>query len=102
MTFRFLSTCIGWDPQDVNTPGGLVALIDAKRPISRRSFLRHIDRAELASIEAGLCYCAHPAQGLTMAGDWHVSYWVSRLHGRKAYGFDHSAIEYVFVEASPC
>jgi hypothetical protein len=34
---------------------------------------------------------------LTMAGDYHVEYFRSTLHGCRVYGFRHSAIEYVFT-----
>jgi hypothetical protein len=77
-------------------PGGLSDLINDRREISRRAFLQHVDREELAEIERGLGYFAHPSQGLTMAGDYHVEYFRSKLHGRRVYGFRHSGIEYVF------
>lgn len=40
------------------------------------------------------------SRGLTMAGDWSVSYHRSRLHGRAVYYLRWSAIEYVFVPSA--
>lgn len=90
----FFNTCVGWDPDDVPA---LIDLIDAKVPISRRTFRRHVDLDDLAMVERSLSYEAYPSQGLTMAADWHVGYFRSKLHGRTVYGFDHSRIEHVFA-----
>lgn len=99
--FTYFNSCVGWDPCDVHSEGGLSDLIDKKVSISRRAFLSHVDRAELAEIEESLSYARHPSQGLTMAGDWHVDYFRSKLHGETVYGFDHSRIEYVFTRSEP-
>jgi hypothetical protein len=90
---RFFNSCVGWCESDVHAPGGLCDLIDNRRTISRRTFLRHVDRDELRDIERDLGYGAW----LRMAADWHVEYFRSTLHGRRVYGFRHSAIEYVFT-----
>lgn len=89
----FFNTCVAWDHDDVPA---LNDLIDAKVPITRRTFRRHVDLDDLARVERSLAYERHPRQGLTMAGDWHVGYFRSKLHGRTVYGFDHSHIEHVF------
>lgn len=95
--YRFYSTCVGWPERDVHREGGLCDLIDVALEISRRTFLKYVDREEQREIEQGLSYALHPKQGLTMAQDWHVRYFRSRWHGRRVYGFWHSGIEYVFV-----
>lgn len=65
--------------------------------VSRKTFLKHVDKEQLQDLEQTLGYDRHPKQGLTMAGDWHVSYHRSKLNGQRVYFFVHSAIEYVFV-----
>lgn len=71
-------------------------MVDNARDISRRTFLRYVDRAGLFEIEVGLGYATHPSRGLTMAGDWHVSYHKSRYQGRPCVYFRQSMIEHVF------
>lgn len=96
--YHYYTNCVNWPRGDVDKPGGLRDLIDGRREISRRTFLRHVERADLAELADGLAYASHPSRGLTMAADWHIEYFRSRLHGATVYGFRHSAIEYVFVE----
>lgn len=38
--------------------------------------------------------------GLTMAGDYHVTYYKSRFKGRRCVGFDWSRIDHIFGEAT--
>jgi hypothetical protein len=64
--------------------------------VTRRTFLEHVDRDSLRDVERSLSYAVHPRQGLTMAGDYHVSYHRSQYRGRPCYYFSHSAIEYIF------
>lgn len=99
-TYRFYHCCVDWPEGDVHCAGGLCDMISANREISRRTFLRHVDRADLRGLEADLSYETHPAKGLTMAADWHVSYHRSVLHGRRVYYFRNSGIEHVFVRGS--
>ena len=73
-------------------------MIDRAIEVSRRTFLKHVHRDDLGELEALLGYEDHPRRGLTMAGDYHVSYHRSKLHGKTVYYFKHSAIEYVFRE----
>ncbi len=86
----------------VNTGGAavewLIQMIDDAREITRTTFLKHVDRDDLRRVEEDCGYSAHPKQGLTMAGDYHVSYHKSKWNGRLAYYFRWSAIEYYFVE----
>jgi hypothetical protein len=96
--FNYLNNCVGWPSSDVHTGGGLCDLIEERKEISRATFLKHVNREELAELEQGLSYARHPSQGMTMAGDYHVEYFRSRHHGNRVYGFRHSAIEYVFTE----
>jgi hypothetical protein len=95
--YSFYCDCVSWPQPDVFCPGGLCDLIDQGTQISRRAFLQHVAREELQKLEDSLGYFRHPSQGLTMAGDYHVEYFRSKLHGKRVYGFRHSAIEYVFT-----
>jgi len=98
MSYGFYRNCVNWPEDDVDEEGGLSDLINDRIAISRRTFLKHVDRDSLFTVEAGLGYEGHYKQGLTMAGDYHIEYFRSKLHGKRVYGFRWSAIEYVFVE----
>lgn len=98
MSFSYYNCCVDWDPDEVHSPGGLVDMIDQARQITRRTFLKHVGTRDLRSLEESLGYESHPAKGLTMAGDFHVGYFKSKLFGRPVYFFRWSAIEYVFME----
>jgi len=88
---RFTTTCIDSTANAINT------MTDSARKITRRTFLSHVDRDELAGVESGLGYELHPANGLTMAGDYHVGYFKSRYRGKPCVYFDWSRIEHVFI-----
>ncbi len=94
--FRFYCHCVGWPPGDVR--GGLIPMIDEAAEITRRTFLKHVHRGDLALIAKALGYEDHPTQGLTMAGDAYISYHRSKLHGKRVYYFAWSGIEYVFTQ----
>jgi hypothetical protein len=89
----FYLCCCDWPKSDVPA---LMDMIETSFDVSRRTFLANVDRRDLDMLERNLLYEKHPSQGLTMAGDWHVSYHRSKLHGKRVYYFRHSSIEYVF------
>jgi len=95
--YSYYSNCVSW-PEDALVDGGLSDMIDNAIDINRRTFRQYVDDSELADIEESLGYCWHPSQGLTMAGDYHVSYHRSKLHGKRVYYFRYSAIEFVFTK----
>lgn len=72
-------------------------MVDQSRDVSRSTFLKHVDQADLHELEACLGYSRSSRQGMTMADDYHVSYRRSKLHGDTVYYLKHSAIEYVFA-----
>lgn len=96
-SMRFVGSCVSWPADDVDAPGGLVSMIDEGREITRRTFLAYADPESLSRVERELGYAGHYRQGLTMAGDYHVRYFRSHLHGKPCVYFVHSAIEFVFV-----
>lgn len=71
-------------------------MVDRSRQITRRTFLRHVDREEMRRIEGMLSYATGSERGLHMANDWAVSYHKSRFRGRPCVYFDWSAIEHIF------
>jgi hypothetical protein len=89
-----MATCVSW-PYPVPE---LSQLIDKRKKITRRTFLKHVDPSDLTIIAESLGYATHPSQGLTMAADWHVEYFKSSWRNKTVYGFRHSAIEHIFVE----
>lgn len=95
---RFYRCCVDWPENDVDEDGGLCDMIQSGTDITRSTFLKHVNRDDLRDREDDLGYEQHAANGLTMAGDWHVSYHRGVLHGKRVYFFKHSAIEYVFTQ----
>jgi len=91
--YRFYHSCINW-PGNVNN---LNDMIDSSNSITRKTFLKYIDRKELQEIESQLGYSNHPKKGLTMASDWSVTYHKSKLKNKRVYYFCYSAIEFVFT-----
>lgn len=96
----YIGKCVEWPTDDVYSDGGLCDMIDQALEISRRTFLKHVGKDNVRELEEQLGYESRPQEGLTMAGDYHVGYFASKLHGRKAYFVTHSAIEYVFSEVA--
>jgi len=95
---RFFQNCVGWNPEDVHTEGGLCDLISECQGITRKTFCRHVHRGDREQLEKALGYAPHdPRSVITMRRDYHVSYHRSRLHGKRVYLFKHSAVEYVFA-----
>lgn len=93
--FRYYNNCVNWPRNKINE---LSAMIDNAIDITRQTFLKYVNWPELIQIENSLGYAQHHMQGLTMAGDYHVSYHRSKLEGKRVYYFRHSSIEYVFKE----
>jgi hypothetical protein len=90
----------GYKGNCVNTSGKAVGtlmnMIDNSITITRETFLKHVNRNDLKEIEQDLGYELYPSQGLTMAGDYMVSYHRSKWGNKRCYYFTWSAIEYFF------
>lgn len=86
----YFSRCVDWPRERLDT---LNTLINDAVMITRRTFLQHVDREALQRLEEECGYDSHWKRGLTMAGDFHVSY----HRYRDIYYFRWSAIEYVFA-----
>lgn len=93
--YPFFSSCVNW-------PRGRVDLLhylkDHSREISRSTFLKNVRQEDLRDLEEECGYAKHPAQGLTMAADWHVCYYRCRFARDWVYWFTWSGIEYVFAQ----
>lgn len=96
--YSFHCDCVSWPPEDVHSKGGLSDMVDTEIDITRRTFLKHVDKEDLAELARSLGYEEHHTRGLTMANDWCISYHGGILHGKRCYYFRHSSIEYVFLD----
>ncbi len=68
-------------------------IVDNARKITRRTFLKHVNREELKQLESDLGY----GKQFPITQDYHVSFCKSRKAGGKTvYFLCHSAIEYIF------
>lgn len=74
--YRFYSSCINWPNNKLKDLNSMIA---DKKPITRKTFLSHVDREQLDNLAKEMGYAKHPRQGLTMAGDWHISYYCSKI-----------------------
>ena len=89
---EYYRCCVNWPTWHVDE---LSAMIDEALEITRATFLKHVNRDSLVSIESGLGY---DRNGMRMGQDYAVTYHRSKLQGALVYYFQHSAIEYVFTE----
>lgn len=96
---EYLNNCVNWPSHDVHKPGGLCDMIDSALQITRETFVKHVNKDSLVSLEASLGYATGSAKrnrDMKMKDDFHVRYFRSKLHGQRVYYINHSAIEYVF------
>jgi hypothetical protein len=92
---EFFSDCIHWPEDQVDD---LNVMRRAGEEISRATFLKHVDSQEMKELEQQLGYERDSRKGLTMAKDFHVGYYKSKLRGCPAVYFVWSAIEHVFTD----
>jgi len=97
MTYRFLRSCVDWPMSKADE---LRDMIDEAVEITRGAFLKRVDTDELNGIAESLGYESHPKRGLTMAGDWHITYHRSRIGKNRVYYFRWSGIEHVFIKSN--
>jgi len=101
--YSYYNNCVNWDARDVCCLGGLSDMVDEAKDITRRTFLKHVNKNSFSYLRHELGYAEHWRRGLTMGKDYHIQYFKSKHHGHTVYFFTHSAIEYVFKkEASAC
>ncbi len=95
--YKFYASCDEWDRNDIDN---LERMIEEAMAITRRTFIKHVDRSDMRSIAAGLGYSRNDKTDLTLDKDYHVSYYRSKLHNKRVYFLCHSSIEYVFTEGN--
>lgn len=77
----------------------LEAMIDEAKPVSYRTFMKHVDRRDVEDVFPDYEWRA-PYRYLTLRRDWHVAYFRSSFEGRSCYYLVHSATEYIFAETA--
>jgi hypothetical protein len=87
--YRFIGSCPDFQGIDIRK------MVEASRQITRRTFMRYVDKDDMRMLEAELGY----GPWLRMSKDWHVSYHKSVLLGWPVVYFTWSAYEHIF--ASP-
>lgn len=85
--FAYTTNCVSANGADIT------AMKDSSREITRKTFLKYIDKSHLDTLENDLGYDKH----LRMSQDWHVSYYKGTYRGKPCVYFVWSAIEYVFT-----
>lgn len=93
MQYQFLQSCVGTPRREVPE---LSRMIETATDITRRTFMKHCNPSA-SEVFLDLGYAAHPRQGLTAAGDYHISYHRSTWKGKRCYFFRWSAIEHIFT-----
>jgi DNA-directed RNA polymerase subunit RPC12/RpoP len=94
--FEFYSNCVDCPGDD---PGRYIQdMRDEATDITRGTFLRYVGRDALWEVEQRLGYFRYPQQGLTMSGDWHVSYHKGKFRSVSCVFFIYSATEYIFIK----
>lgn len=98
--YRYWKCCCDF-PNTGRSYNALVDMINDNIEITRRTFLKHVDREEQRQMELSLSYVLHPRtdHGLTMAADWHVTYHRSKYAGKRVYYFRYSSTEYIYTES---
>jgi hypothetical protein len=86
--FEYETCCVNADGDDITE------MCDQSISITYRTFISKLSPAARKEIKGMLGY---ERQGLTLKGDWHVSYHRSKYQGKRCYYLVHSAIEYVFL-----
>lgn len=89
----FINNCVSWPRRYV---ADLTAMCDTQLEVTRRTFMRHVDKWEFGLLEHKLGYSRH---GLRMHQDYHVRYargYLPGAGGAVVYFLIWSGIEYVF------
>lgn len=95
--YTFFCDCVRWPEERLEQ---LNCIIEHGRNITRRTFLKKVNREELFDFEQSAGYASHYKRGLTMAADWYVCYQKSHYieNGKKeiVYLLNHSCVTHVF------
>jgi hypothetical protein len=91
VAYKYLTDCVSANGDDIRE------MRDAAKSITRKTFLKDVNREQMAELERGLGYEADSRKGLTMANDRAVSYHRSKYKGKPCYYFVWSGIEHIFL-----
>lgn len=87
MKYHFITSCVNAEGDDINE------MKYAAKEVTRRTFLKYVDKDSLAKIEADLGY----SKDFRMSKDWHVAYYLGFYRKRRCAYFVWSAIEHIFT-----
>lgn len=73
----------------------LTKACDDAKDIKLRTFVKHVGREATDEIARNFGYSK---RGLTMAKDYHIRYYKSKMYGEKVLILVHSAIDHVFTK----
>ena len=76
---HYLTNCVNSTVAKIN------AMKDQVREITYKTFISHVDPAELVALFPYYTWGPGPRHGLRLKDDWSVAYYVSRYAGRHCY-----------------
>lgn len=88
--YRYETCCIHSDYESITS------MTEQSSDVSYRTMLKYCDLASWAE-DHGYEVRQNVGHGLTLKGDWHVSYHKSVYRGKPCYYLVHSHIEYIWV-----
>jgi len=91
-SYRYVHSCPASTFEDIRD------MSDHEKEITRKTFLKYVDRNDLKELEEGLGY----GPWLRMSQDWHVRYYKSVYRDISCVFFRHSRIEYIFTKDGVC
>ncbi len=94
LAYQYFKSCVDHAPNEV---AALMAMIDDETDITLKTMRRHCGGINEWVTDRG--YELNAQRGLTLAGDFCVSYHRSRYNGQRCYFIRWSAIEFIWIEA---
>jgi len=92
MTKRYITNC-------VNSTARLIDLMtDRAKKISYSKFVNQIEIGDLKGLFPLYNWSVKKSNGLTLKGDYAVSFYQSNYNGKPCVYVEHSSIEYIFAE----
>lgn len=91
---RFVTSCVEAKGEDIT------AMMDFALPITYRTFAANVGPKGIAQIRRRFGYSKNGMGGLTLTKDWSLSFYRAKYLGELCYVFQHSRIEYVFVQSN--
>ncbi len=86
--YHYATNCVNAGEVDI------LEMVEKARAISYTTFSRNCSGLREFARDMG-----YDRMGLTLKGDWHISYYKSTYQGKPCYYLVHSCIEYIWVLA---